>query len=105
MKRSGRKSLSQTKAPLKEQIKGSKTNPKGSASSSEKASKIKLSEKIVDILKKKKEKYKIREDLVRSWGLGEIRPPSQQEKDQFFLYYHYLPWSYLIEVKKKYWNT
>jgi len=53
----------------------------------------------------KKEKYKIREDLVRSWGLGEIRPPSQQEKNQFFLYYHYLPWSYLIEVKKKYWNT
>ena len=53
----------------------------------------------------KKEKYDIREDLVRSWGLGEIRPPSQQEKDQFFLYYHYLTRSYLIEVKKKYWNT
>jgi hypothetical protein len=52
----------------------------------------------------KKEKYKIREDLVRSWGLGEIRPPSQEEKEHFFLYYHYLPWSYLIEIKKKYWN-
>jgi hypothetical protein len=57
MKRSGRKSLSQTKAPLKEQIKGSKTNPKGSASSKSKASKITLSEKIVDILKKKKDNY------------------------------------------------
>ena len=57
MKRSGRKSLSQTKSPLKEQIKGSKTNPKGSASSKSKASKITLSEKIMDILKKKKEKY------------------------------------------------
>jgi hypothetical protein len=57
MKRSGRKSLSQTKAPLKEQIKGSKANPKGSASSKSKASKITLSEKIVDILKKKKDKY------------------------------------------------
>jgi hypothetical protein len=57
MKRSGRKSLSQTKAPLKEQIKGSKANPKGSASSKSKASKIILSEKILDILKKKKEKY------------------------------------------------
>lgn len=57
MKRSGRKSLSQTKALLKEQIKGSKANPKGSASSKSKASKIKLSEKIMDILKKKKEKY------------------------------------------------
>lgn len=57
MKRSGRKSLSQTKAPLNEQIKGSKTNPKGSASSKSKASKITLSEKIMDILKKKKDKY------------------------------------------------
>ena len=52
----------------------------------------------------KKEKYKIREDLVRSWGLGEIRPPSREERDYFFLYYHYLTWSYLIEIKKKYWN-
>jgi hypothetical protein len=52
----------------------------------------------------KKEKYKIREDMVRSWGLGEIRPPSQKEKDYFFLYYHFLTWSYLIETKKKYWN-
>jgi hypothetical protein len=52
----------------------------------------------------KKEKYKIREDLVRSWGLGEIRPPSQKEKDHFFLYYHFLSWNYLIETKKKYWN-
>ena len=53
----------------------------------------------------KKEKHKIREDLVRSWGLGEIRPPSQEEKEHFFLYYHYLTWSYLIEIKKKYWNS
>jgi hypothetical protein len=52
----------------------------------------------------KKEKYKIREDLVRSWGLGEIRPPSQEERDYFFLYYHFLSWNYLIEIKKKYWN-
>ena len=52
----------------------------------------------------KKEKYKIIEDLVRSWGLGEIRPPSQEEKEHFFLYYHYLTWDYLIKIKKKYWN-
>ena len=52
----------------------------------------------------KREKYKIIEDLVRSWGLGEIRPPSQEEKEHFFLYYHYLTWDYLIEIKKKYWN-
>jgi hypothetical protein len=52
----------------------------------------------------KKEKEKIREDLIRSWCLGELGKPTPEEHDRFFLYYHYLPWSYLLEIKKKYWN-
>ncbi len=52
----------------------------------------------------KKEKEKIREDLIRSWCLGELTKPTAVEYERFFLYYHYLPWSYLLEIKKKYWN-
>jgi hypothetical protein len=52
----------------------------------------------------KNEKYKIREDLVSAWALGEIARPTQEERDALFLYYHYLPWDYLVSVKKKYWN-
>ena len=52
----------------------------------------------------KKEKEKIREDLIRSWCLGELTKPTPEEHDRLFLYYHYLPWSYLLEIKKKYWN-
>ncbi len=53
----------------------------------------------------KTEKERIREDLVRSWGLGELAKPTAEEYERFFLYYHHLPWSYLLEIKKKYWNT
>ena len=53
----------------------------------------------------KTEKEKIREDLIRSWGLGELTKPNAEEYERLFLYYHYLPWSYLLEIKKKYWNT
>ena len=52
----------------------------------------------------KSEKYKIVEDLVRSWSLGELRHPTKEEHEKFFLYYHFLPWSYLMEIKKKYWH-
>lgn len=52
----------------------------------------------------KNEKYKIREDLVSAWALGEIARPTTEEKESLFLYYHYLSWDYLIRVKKKYWN-
>ena len=50
------------------------------------------------------EKLSLRDDLVKSWGLGEISPPTEEEKMKFYLYYHNLPWSYLLEVKKKYWH-
>ena len=52
----------------------------------------------------KNEKYKIREDLVSAWALGEISRPTTEERDALFLYYHYLSWDYLVAVKKKYWN-
>lgn len=42
--RKGRKSVSQTPAPKKEQIRGSKTNPAGSASSKSKAKSIQFSD-------------------------------------------------------------
>ena len=57
------------------------------------------------LLSIKTEKDKLREDLVRSWCLGELTKPTPEEYERFFLYYHYLPWSYLLEIKKKYWNT
>lgn len=57
MKRSGRKSAAQTPAPPSERIRGSKTNPKGSAASTESANKIKLSEDILKTLKNKADAY------------------------------------------------
>jgi hypothetical protein len=60
--RTGRKSAAQTKAPIKDRIKGSNVNKKGSASSTAKASSIVLSDEIITALSKKakdfNEKYK-----------------------------------------------
>jgi hypothetical protein len=60
--RKGRKSAAQTKAPVKDRIKGSKVNKKGSASSTARASSILLSDEIISALTKKaqdfNEKYK-----------------------------------------------
>jgi hypothetical protein len=55
--RQGRKSAAQTPAPKSERIHGSKTNKAGSAASKESAKSIKLSEKVVNTLKDKAEKY------------------------------------------------
>jgi hypothetical protein len=57
LKRRGRKSASQTPAPPKDRIKGSSTNPKGSAASQSSASSITLSDKIIATLEKKKDEY------------------------------------------------
>jgi hypothetical protein len=51
------------------------------------------------------QKATIREDLIRGWSLGEINRPTEKEWEAFFLYYHHLPMSFLIEIKKKYWNV
>lgn len=58
MKRRGRKSLSQTPSPKADKIYGSKKNPKGSASSEEKAKKISLSSKTIESLKNKLTEFK-----------------------------------------------
>jgi len=55
--RRGRKSISQTPAPQKDRVKGSKVNPKGSAASQSSASSIKLSESIISTLEKKAKEY------------------------------------------------
>lgn len=55
--RQGRKSEAQTKAPIKDRIKGSNINKKGSASSTAKASAILLSDEIISALSKKAEDF------------------------------------------------
>ena len=55
--RQGRKSAAQTKAPIKDRIKGSKINKKGSASSTARASSILLSSEITESLKKKADNF------------------------------------------------
>ena len=55
--RKGRKSAAQTKAPVKDRIKGSIVNKKGSASSTARASSILLSDEIISALTKKVEEF------------------------------------------------
>ena len=55
--RSGRKSEAQTPSPKKDQIKGSKVNPKGSASSAKSAKSIELSDSIITTLENKRDEY------------------------------------------------
>ena len=52
----------------------------------------------------KEQKEFMRMDLITGWELGEIPRPTDFEKSQFFLYYHYLTWSYILETKMKYRN-
>jgi len=66
--RSGRKSAAQTPAPKKDRIYGSKTNPKGSASSEKSAKSIVLSDKTMKSLQEKlkefKEKYPAKKNIT-----------------------------------------
>ena len=55
--RSGRKSEAQTPSPKKDRIKGSKVNPKGSASSTKSAKSIELSDSITTTLENKRDEY------------------------------------------------
>lgn len=72
-KRSGRRSAAQTPAPKAEQIKGSKKNPKGSASSESSAAKIKLSEKTIDVLKNKLNDFKEKYPSKKNVSLGDLK--------------------------------
>jgi hypothetical protein len=56
-KRQGRKSAAQTPSPSVDRVFGSKTNKKGSASSTKSAKSIELSQKVIDTLKEKAKKY------------------------------------------------
>ena len=56
-KRMGQKSAAQTPAPKSDRIHGSKTNKAGSAASKESAKSIQVSEKVVNTLKDKADKY------------------------------------------------
>jgi len=57
MKRQGRKSASQTKAPKQERFYGSKTNPVGSAKSKTSAKEIKFSNALQDTIKLKVQEH------------------------------------------------
>tara|TARA_Y100000817_G_C16829924_1_gene533006 strand:- start:902 stop:1324 length:423 start_codon:yes stop_codon:yes gene_type:complete len=56
-KRVGRRSLSQTKAPKKDRIKGSKRNPKGTAKSKSSARSIRFSEGLNTTIKNRVKRY------------------------------------------------
>jgi 8-oxo-dGTP pyrophosphatase MutT (NUDIX family)/ribosomal protein S18 acetylase RimI-like enzyme len=71
--RQGRKSAAQTPAPPKERIKGSRVNPKGSASSKASGKSIKLSPSIVENLEEKKDAFnKTHKDKVNTATLKAV---------------------------------
>jgi len=72
-KRSGRKSAAQTPAPKAEQIKGSKKNPKGTAASEKAASKIKLSDETINVLKDKLDKFKEKYPSKKNVNLNDLK--------------------------------
>jgi len=72
-KRSGRKSESQTIAPKKDRIYGSKLNPKGSASSEKSAKTINLSSDIIIALTKKLKEFKENHPNKKNVGLGDLK--------------------------------
>ena len=72
MKRSGRKSASQTPAPKADRIKGSSKNPKGSAASKKSAASINLSESITKTLSDKRTKF-IKEHPNKSVSLATLK--------------------------------
>ena len=71
--RPGKKSKSQTPAPMSERITGSKKNPKGSASSERSASKIKLSKEIIQVLENKLNQFKKGNPSARNVGLNDLK--------------------------------
>ena len=72
-KRSGRKSASQTPAPKSDIVYGSKSNPKGSASSENSAKNIKLSEKTEKALKNKLSEFKEEHPNKKSVTLSDLK--------------------------------
>lgn len=71
------------------------------------------------ILGIKQKKIDIIESLRNSWNIGEIKPPTDNEKTLFYLYYRPkqnqeslkefrlpkdLTWDYLLGIQRKYWG-
>ena len=72
-KRSGRKSASQTPAPKSDIVYGSKSNPKGSASSEKTAKSIKLSEQTEKVLKNKLSEFKEEHPNKKNVTLSDLK--------------------------------
>ena len=49
------------------------------------------------------DKKKVKDDLIYSWRLGEIKTPTAEEHKRIFSD-EVLPWKYLLELQKKYWR-
>ena len=73
MLRRGRKSAAQTPAPAKDRIYGSKTNPKGSASSEKSAKAITLSDKIIFSLRNKLKEFKEKHPTKKNITLADLK--------------------------------
>jgi GNAT superfamily N-acetyltransferase len=71
--RSGRKSAAQTPAPKKDRIYGSKTNPKGSASSEKSAKSIVLSDKTMKSLQDKLTEFKEKHPAKKTITLNDLK--------------------------------
>ena len=71
-KRAGRPSAAQTPAPKSDKIYGSKKNPKGSATE-KKAKSIQLSDKTINTLKEKLDKFKKSHPAKKSITLGDLK--------------------------------
>ena len=73
MLRRGRKSAAQTPAPAKDRIYGSKTNPKGSASSEKSAKAITLSDKTMKSLQEKLKEFKEKHPSKKNITLNDLK--------------------------------
>ena len=71
--RRGRKSAAQTPAPKKDRVYGSKTNPKGSASSEKSAKSIVLSDKTVLLLRNKLKEFKEKHPKKSNITLNDLK--------------------------------
>ena len=49
------------------------------------------------------EKKKVKDDLIYSWRLGEIKSPTADEHKRIFSD-EVLTWNFLLELQKKYWR-
>lgn len=51
-----------------------------------------------------REKQAVIDDLYRSWRLGEIKPPRPEDREALEIHHETLPWTRLLEIKKRYWH-